>query len=167
MVMLMEEKKSPQISVPQEPEEIRKAPFLSRAINFIVDVVVFRAIMALTLDQLFSKQFMERQDFFSVSTNDLVILIAELGLYILYFFIFEALFQKTPGKFLTRTRVARQNGERPKITSILLRSVFRFIPFEIFSASVRDRTWWHDRLSRTIVVEDYPAVKYSNNDSEE
>jgi uncharacterized RDD family membrane protein YckC len=71
-----------------------------------------------------------------------------------YYFFFEYFLGKTPGKFITRTRVIRiEDGERPLAWQILLRTVLRNFPME-FLWYVFSSVGPHDFLSRTLVVED-------------
>ncbi len=75
---------------------------------------------------------------------------------ILYYTFFELYFGKTIGKFITKTKVINEYGERPGFRNLLGRSVCRYIPFEPFSFLFG---WeyprgWHDSLSNTYVVED-------------
>lgn len=70
----------------------------------------------------------------------------------LYYFLFEAIYQKTPGKFITSTKVVNLVGEKPTRQSIALRTLARFVPFEVFSRS--ENTWGHDRWTDTRVVND-------------
>jgi uncharacterized RDD family membrane protein YckC len=77
----------------------------------------------------------------------------------LYYFLFEYYFQKTPGKFITRTKVVNANGSKPDIQTILKRSLIRFVPFDAISIytgkdSVQQNTWWHDRWSMSRVIKD-------------
>ncbi len=68
-----------------------------------------------------------------------------------YYFIFEVAFQRTPAKFITRTKVVTLDGAKPDAAAIAVRTLTRFVPFEPFSG-VLD-SWWHDRWSKTEVVE--------------
>ena len=77
--------------------------------------------------------------------------------YSLYYIIFEYFFQKSPGKFLTKSRVIDVYGNKPSISNIIIRSVIRLVPFEVFSC-LSDRGW-HDRWSDTFVVPDEEAIK--------
>jgi uncharacterized RDD family membrane protein YckC len=75
----------------------------------------------------------------------------------LYYFIFEAIFQKTPGKFITGTKVVLEDGSTPDINTIAKRSFIRVVPFEVISVytgSEPDKkdTWWHDRWASTRVI---------------
>lgn len=72
-----------------------------------------------------------------------------------YYFIFEALFQKTVGKIFTGTKVVNLKGEKPRIGALLGRSLARYIPFEALSFlfyGSHPTKGWHDRLSGTLVV---------------
>ena len=68
-----------------------------------------------------------------------------------YYLGFETLFGKTPAKWLTRTRVITNAGNRPTFGHIFKRTLVRFVPFEGLSFLGRGRGW-HDRWSRTRVV---------------
>lgn len=68
-----------------------------------------------------------------------------------YYAIFEAVFGRTPGKFVTRTRVVDINGGRASFGQILGRTALRFVPFEPFSFFGSGHGW-HDRWSNTRVV---------------
>ena len=68
---------------------------------------------------------------------------------------FEAVFQRSPGKFLTGTKVVNESGGKPTFGQILGRSLCRFIPFEAFSFLFGDSSrvvGWHDKFSGTLVV---------------
>jgi len=71
-------------------------------------------------------------------------------LYGLYYFAFESLSQSTPGKMLTQTLVINEYGEKPNPNELIVRSLIRLLPFEVFSC-LSDRGW-HDRWSGTWVI---------------
>jgi len=75
-----------------------------------------------------------------------------VGLYVFM----EGLFQKTPAKFLTGTRVVNVTGGKPSLGQIVGRSFARMIPFEPFSffGGQGYPVGWHDSLSGTRVVTD-------------
>jgi uncharacterized RDD family membrane protein YckC len=70
-----------------------------------------------------------------------------------YYVAFEAIFARTPAKWITKTRVIDYDGGRPRFTQVLGRSLARFVPFEPFSFFFNVRGW-HDRWSGTRVVKD-------------
>lgn len=73
--------------------------------------------------------------------------------YPLYYFFFEGIWQKTPGKWLTKTKVVMEDGSKPDLLHILGRSFARWIPFEALSFLFSGHpVGWHDRLSGTLVV---------------
>lgn len=73
--------------------------------------------------------------------------------YILYYTIFEIKYQKTIGKFITRTKVVTVDGKVPSATDIVIRTLCRFIPFDFVSFLFR-RNGFHDIFSKTKVVKD-------------
>lgn len=76
--------------------------------------------------------------------------LAIIALMFVFYFAFETVYLVTPGKILLNTRVETESGEPPKDTTILVRTLSRFIPLE--SVSFLFGTGLHDRLSKTRVV---------------
>ena len=128
-----------------------------RFAHFFVDLIAFQLIF-----ELFNQAFLLINlpsdiglgviyvGFFSISTFFML-------MYPLYYFLFEYFFQKTPGKFLTKTKVIDAYGNRPEIGPLILRSIIRMVPFEALSC-LSDRGW-HDTWSETFVVPDKEAKK--------
>jgi uncharacterized RDD family membrane protein YckC len=95
----------------------------------------------------------------------------ELFVYLLFFVIFflyhaimEIKFQKTLGKFITKTKVVKMNGEKPENSDIILRTFCRFLPFDRLSF-VFTKNGFHDFLSKTKVIKD--TVDISTNANKE
>jgi len=79
---------------------------------------------------------------------------------LLYYVMFESIWSKTPAKFITKTKVITENGEKPDYKTIFIRTLIRFIPFEVFSFLSPERPrGWHDRWSKTIVIDDISIFK--------
>jgi uncharacterized RDD family membrane protein YckC len=78
------------------------------------------------------------------------------GAFFLYHLLFEAIFYKTPAKWITRTRVVTKHGRRPRFMQLLGRTFVRYIPFEALSFLGRKASGWHDTWSGTRVVYDSP-----------
>jgi len=79
-----------------------------------------------------------------------------LGILLLscYFIPQEALFGRTLGKLITKTKVVKIDGSKVTFNDVLIRTLCRFIPFEPFSFfgnNGRPRGW-HDRISKTSVI---------------
>jgi len=70
----------------------------------------------------------------------------------LYYFIFEAIWQRTPGKFVTGTKVITCDGAKPKAGTIALRTLIRFVPFQALSFLGHKVYGWHDSWSGTYVI---------------
>lgn len=77
-----------------------------------------------------------------------------IATFIGYYVILESINQKTLGKIITKTKVVTNDGEKPSLARILMRTLCRLIPFEYFSYLVTVNGL-HDRLSRTRVVKWY------------
>lgn len=69
-----------------------------------------------------------------------------------FYLFFELLFSRTPGKWLTYTKVVNAKGGKPSFLQILLRSFIRVIPIDCFFIPFLDKPL-HDYLSKTEVVE--------------
>lgn len=115
---------------------LRVAGWGRRFINFLIDTTISRLLAAVVASWVGS------------SDSAGVIALAALPL---YYVAFEAAFQKTPGKFLTCTRVVSLSGDRPTITQVIGRSLSRFVPLEPIAGALGDG-WWHDKWSGTAVV---------------
>lgn len=75
------------------------------------------------------------------------------GTFIAYYAIMEIKFQKTIGKFVTKTKVVKVNGEKPTDADIITRTFCRLIPFDRLSF-LFVKNGIHDSLSKTKVVRD-------------
>lgn len=70
-----------------------------------------------------------------------------------YYTLFESITGQTPAKYITKTRVVTDKGEKPDFNTIIMRSLCRYIPFEPFSFLGSDNKGWHDTISKTQVIE--------------
>lgn len=79
-----------------------------------------------------------------------------LGLILMfaYFILFETVWGKSPAKFITRTKVVNEDGSKPTASTIALRTLCRLIPFDFVSFFSSNPRGWHDKLSKTIVIND-------------
>ena len=72
---------------------------------------------------------------------------------IVYYIFFEAIFQRTPGKWVSLTKVVNEKRGKPSFAQIVIRSLVRLIIIDCFFIPfLNDRTL-HDYLSKTEVVE--------------
>ena len=79
-----------------------------------------------------------------------------LGIVILliYFIVIESLTAHSIGKYITKTKVVMEDGTKPKIADIVIRTLCRVIPFEQFSFLGEEGRGWHDSMSDTYVVDE-------------
>src|SRR4051812_3849669 len=71
---------------------------------------------------------------------------------VIYYLVFESIFSRTPGKWLTITKVVTKTGKRPSFLQVLLRSFTRLILIEFLLIPFYNKTL-HDIISGTEVVE--------------
>lgn len=71
----------------------------------------------------------------------------------IFYFLLEYFFSKTPGKWLTQTRICNAKGLKPSIGQILIRSIIRIIIIDPFFIPFFNKPL-HDYLSKTDLVED-------------
>ncbi|MGY3795712.1 RDD family protein [Aquimarina sp. 433] len=119
-----------------------------RFVNFLIDFIVW-LVLAFMISSVIG--------FFIQPTNQGIIsligYILIFGTFIAYYAIMEIKFQKTIGKFVTKTKVVKINGEKPTDSDIIARTFCRFIPFDRIS-SLFVKNGIHDYLSKTTVVKD-------------
>ncbi|MGQ7947144.1 RDD family protein [Flavobacterium sp. WC2509] len=127
----------------QEEFEAKKVSSLTRFLNFIIDLIVWFIIVAILTNSLNAKdpvQMLFGYFIFFVS-------------YISYYAFMETKFQKTIGKFITKTKVVNKDGTKPQGGDILRRTFCRLIPFDRISFLFTPNGF-HDRLSDTIIIKD-------------
>ncbi|MEC8885384.1 MAG: RDD family protein, partial [Bacteroidota bacterium] len=74
-------------------------------------------------------------------------------IFLLYQGLTEYFFQKTVGKYITKTIVVTKDGKKPDAGTIALRTLCRLIPFDRLSFLIT-KNGFHDRFSNTQVVKD-------------
>lgn len=74
--------------------------------------------------------------------------------YVLYYWAFEALTGRTIGKYITRTKIVKEDGSKPDGINVLGRSFSRLIPFDAFSFLGSPGKGWHDSIPKIYVIDD-------------
>lgn len=69
-----------------------------------------------------------------------------------YYTVFEAVFGRSPGKWLSITKVSNTAGLRPAFYQVILRSLIRLTFIDMFFIPIFNRPL-HDQLSKTRVIE--------------
>lgn len=126
----------------------RLANYLIDLIFFMIFSFIFGAILGIVLAIVSpSSIFVFEQD--NLLINYLLAIIAGM----IYYSILEATTGRTIAKYITKTKVVNEEGVKPGFGTVLLRSLCRFIPLEPFSFLGSDHSGWHDKLSKTVVIE--------------
>ena len=69
-----------------------------------------------------------------------------------YYTLFEAIWMRTPGKWISYSKVVKENGKRANFGQILIRSIIRLTLIDMFFIPLFGKPL-HDKLSRTILIE--------------
>ncbi len=123
-----------------------------RRINFVIDLLVVSLIWFLLLN-LIRLIFNSEQEMKYV-ISDLLISVEPLFFitYFFYYLISETIYSRTIGKVFTNTVVVDYKMGKPKFHKILIRTLVRFIPIDLFTFFKSNPHGWHDSLSKTIVI---------------
>ena len=70
-----------------------------------------------------------------------------------YYSIFEAIWRRTPGKWLSISKVVDKNGKKASFGQVIIRSVVRLTVIDMFFIPFLEGRTLHDFLSGTYVVE--------------
>ena len=150
-----ERKEIEESTVVQEQIIYSSASLGKRFANHIIDTLIQSIILFIVGVIYGVVKVMNDPTFFDeVGEGNIALqyLLAFLAL-IIYYTIFEALTGRSPAKLITKTKVIDQNGEKPDLATIIVRSLCRVIPFDALSFLFSEKSGgWHDRLSKTSVV---------------
>lgn len=120
----------------------------TRLVHFIIDLIIF-SLLGIILHIII--------DLFMPTPDQGLLRMLSLSLYLIAFFMYfifmEHRYQKTIGKFVTKTRVVMSDGTRPKLNDILIRTICRLIPLDRVSY-LFTKNGLHDRFSNTTVVKE-------------
>lgn len=124
---------------------MRAVGFGTRVLNFIVDMFIISILSMLAFHGW--GVYAQLHRLFGINYGWFF-----FGTIFLYYSLFEALFFRTPGKWISYSTVVTNKGERPTTAAILLRSLVRLIIIDMFFIPFLDKPL-HDYLSKTEVVE--------------
>jgi uncharacterized RDD family membrane protein YckC len=131
-----------------------------RFLNYLIDVVIYYLIIYLigiTAVWLYESFGYEGMYNWVVGMSPLGGMAFNLTIMALYYLFMEGITQRTVGKFITGTIVLAEDGSKPEIRTIAIRTLCRYIPFEAFSFFNDSGRGWHDSITKTYVVN---AKKY-------
>ncbi|MCD4781259.1 MAG: RDD family protein [Candidatus Omnitrophica bacterium] len=130
-----------------------------RFLNFVIDLVLISIAFYIVKGFLDILWFSQLPETFNRIAE--LFLFCVFGVcFIVYYYVFETWFQKTPSKYLTRTKICHLGEGPPTAKQVWIRSLLRLLPFEPLVVKSQDdfnSTWWHDRWSNIKVVNNtYP-----------
>ncbi|MGM1055912.1 MAG: RDD family protein [Bacteroidota bacterium] len=141
----------------QETVEKNVVSSLTRFWNFLIDILVWFIIASLLSSIL--DLFIQTSDQFLLHLLGYTLI---FGSFIAYYAIMEIKYQKTVGKFITKTKVVKMDGTKPDSSDIVGRTFCRLIPFDRISF-LFVKNGFHDYLSKTKVVKDVAELKTNGN----
>ena len=119
-----------------------------RVLNWIIDIIIMRFIVYLVLTFVNSSAISNKVNSFDMIERYLFWSI----IIFIYYGITEVFLSRSLAKYFTKTIVVMEDGSKPDIIAILVRTLVRIFPFEPLSF-LRGRTLGlHDEKSRTFVV---------------
>lgn len=127
----------------QKEFEAKKVNAVTRFFNFIIDTIVWFIMVAILTNALDAKDPMQMVVGYFIF----------FASYIGYYALMETKYQKTIGKWITKTKVVNKNGTKPQGGDILRRTFCRLIPFDRISFLFTPNGF-HDRLSDTTVIKE-------------
>jgi uncharacterized RDD family membrane protein YckC len=122
--------------------------------HFIIDLICFEIVIYIVKYLIDISAALTNSVPVVSLTLGLISSISTLLLYPTLYLYCEYGWQKTPGKYLTKTVVINEYGDKPNFRQLALRSLIRIVPFEPFSCLGDNSNGWHDRWSTTFVVKE-------------
>ena len=123
----------------------------TRTLNFIVDslTILFISYLISKVNDHYGEMYKMHNVKFKYAFNfGYLYFVVLFG----YYFICEMIFARTLGKIFSFSKVVNQQGKRPNLLQILIRSLVRLTIIDMFFIPFLDKTL-HDYLSKTNVVE--------------
>ncbi len=133
-------------------EDFEVASNWRRLSNYLVDSIVIYILSIPVVIMVISEETMNAIIEGKTPEENLLLNVTYILLMLAYYILFEGLFGRTPGKFVTGTRVVDADGEKVSGKQAILRSLSRFVPFEPLSFFFGEPGGWHDKWTKTFVV---------------
>ncbi len=135
------------VDMPEQRDTTEAAGKGRRFGTLLVDYACYMALsfcVGIAVALLFGQSGIE-------TLNAIPNLVLGIGILTAYYTFFEGIWGRTPGKFVFGTVVVDEEGRKPPVGQVVVRTACRFIPFEAFSFLGKNRGL-HDRISKTQVI---------------
>lgn len=130
--------------------EYRRASLGKRFANYLIDTIgmyLFVFMVSFILAIVLAMMGIDLS-----AQHDGIIFLIALSAFVGYYFFQEGFGGRTIGKYITGTRVVDLAGNPPSKNAVLNRTLCRLIPFLPFSLLYGSGDGWHDRVSKTRVI---------------
>ncbi len=131
--------------------QYNQATLIQRFLNSILDFLAFFLICFIFFIFGYS---LVTNGLLNSTINNLISYVTVFGFPLLNYIYLEGKYGKTIGKFITKTTVIKQNGEKITFKDAFLRTLYRLIPLEFITIFLDDGLTFHDKLSKTFVAQD-------------
>jgi len=133
------------------PFSAEYASATQRFFNYLIDTVIFYGVMYGMTTILLTIFYLAVGGPDKSGSFQIVLILVSYIFYILFYTFSEGASRgKSVGKLITRTKVVREDESEITWRDAFIRSLYRIIPFEPFSAF--GGYPWHDRWSHTKVI---------------
>lgn len=124
-----------------------------RFANYLIDGIA-QFILMIVIAVFITAMGSEKAIYFlkNIDKNDLALYTLSIGVTLIYYNFFEIFLARTIGKIITGTVVVDEYGKKPDYQTIMIRSLCRLLPFFPLSFLGIPPKGWHDRISKTYVV---------------
>jgi uncharacterized RDD family membrane protein YckC len=128
--------------------------------HFIIDTLCFYFLIIIVT---FGLDLFATINHFNLATKLTIDFFASIVSIIIYpglYAFCEHKWQRTPGKFFTKSLIIDEYGNKPDLKAIILRSIVRIVPFDAISCyGDKYSHGWHDRWAKTWVVTDEELLR--------
>jgi serine/threonine protein kinase len=140
-------------------DEFDLANMWQRFLNSFIDFIII-ILLSITLNSVYVfVTSPQKKHLYGDFSFELTLII-----FLLYYCLFEYFFYRTPGKFLTKTRVVNQNNDNPKLISILIRNIVRISSIiDVLVYLLFSNKPLHDLMSKTYVVKENSQLEKIKN----
>jgi uncharacterized RDD family membrane protein YckC len=119
-----------------------------RFLNFVIDGIIKLIIVKLSITFLNLSEVAKQIDSLDMIERYLFLSLISF----LYYGMTETFLSRSPAKYFTKTIVVMEDGSRPGLITIQMRTLLRILPFEALSFLRGRALGMHDKNSGTFVV---------------